>query len=106
MIVAGSQTGRSVDRTAIEAHYTRALDLSKGARVGLFVAYAEAVLLPAQNKSEFRTMLERALAVDPDRQASDRLATVVSQRRARWLLSRIDDLIVTDGQATTLGGVR
>ena len=51
-------------------------------------------------------MLERALAVDPDRQPSNRLATVVSQRRARWLLSRIDDLIVTDDQATTLGGVR
>jgi predicted anti-sigma-YlaC factor YlaD len=106
VIVAGSQTGQSVDRTAIEAHYTRALEFSKGASAGLFVAYAEAVLLPAQNKTEFRTMLERALAVDPDRQPSDRLATVVSQRRARWLLSRIDDLILTDDQATILGGVR
>ena len=41
---------------------------SKGASAGLFVAYAEAVALPAQNKAEFRAMLERALAVDPDRQ--------------------------------------
>ena len=52
-------------------------------------------------------MLERALAVDPDRRPSDRLATLVSQRRARWLLDRIDDLILAEsGSARTSGGVR
>lgn len=106
VIVAGGQPGRSGDTAAIEAHYTRALELSKGASAGLFVAYAEAVSLPAQNKTDFRAMLERALAVDPDRQPRDRLATLVSQRRARWLLGRIDDLILTDDQARTSGGVR
>lgn len=106
VIVAGSQSGSSVDKAAIEAHYTRALELSKGASAGLFVAYAEAVSLPAQDKPEFRRMLERALAVDPDRQPGDRLATLVSQRRALWLLGRIDDLILTDDQAGTSGGVQ
>ena len=51
-------------------------------------------------------MLERALAVDPDRQPRDRLATLVSQRRAHWLLTRIDDLILTDEPASPSGGVR
>jgi predicted anti-sigma-YlaC factor YlaD len=106
VVVAGGQTGTSGDRAAIEDHYRRALDLSKGASAGLFVAYAEAVSLPAQNKPEFRTMMERALAIDPDRQPRDRLATLVSQRRARWLLSRVDDLILTDEPARPSGGVR
>jgi predicted anti-sigma-YlaC factor YlaD len=106
VIVAGGQPGKSGDTAAIHAHYTRALELSKGGSAGLFVAYAEAVSLPAQNKPEFRTMLERAIGVDPDRQPRDRLATVVSQRRARWLLGRIDDLILTDDRSTTSGGVR
>lgn len=106
VVLAGGQPGGSGDKAAIAAHYTRALELSKGASAGLFVAYAEAVSLPAQDKTEFRTMLERALAVDPDRQPRDRLATLVSQRRARWLLSRIDDLILTGGHAATSGGVR
>lgn len=119
VIVAG-RPGTSADKAAIHAHYTRALELSKGASAGLFVAYAEAVSLPAQNKPEFQAMLERALAVDPDRQPQDRLVTMVSQRRSRWLLSRIDDLILTDDQpdsdesasrripreTTTFGGVR
>jgi predicted anti-sigma-YlaC factor YlaD len=106
VILAGGQPGRAGDRASIEAHYARALELSNGQSAGLFVAYAEAVSLPAQNRTEFQTMLERALAVDPDRQPKDRLATVVSQRRARWLLSRIDDLILTEGQPGTRGGVR
>ena len=51
-------------------------------------------------------MLERAIAVDPDRQPRDRLATLVAQRRARWLLGRIDDLILTDDRSAASGGVR
>jgi predicted anti-sigma-YlaC factor YlaD len=104
--LAGAQPGSSGGKEAISAHYARALELSKGTSAGLFVAYAEAVSLPAQNKTEFRTMLERALAVDPDRQPRDRLATLVSQRRARWLLSRIDDLILTGDGAGRSGGMR
>jgi predicted anti-sigma-YlaC factor YlaD len=106
MIVAGSQARSGAARAAIERHYARALELSEGTSAGLFVAYAEAVSLPAQNRTEFKTMLERALAIDPDRQPSERLTTLVSQRRARWLLGRIDDLFLTDDQASHLGGVR
>ena len=104
--LAGAQSGTSKDKAAIATHYARALELSKGTSAGLFVAYAEAVSLPAQNKTEFRTMLERALAIDPDRQPRDRLTTLVSQRRARWLLSRIDDLILADEDAGRSGGGR
>ena len=106
--LAGAQPGSSGGKEAIATHYARALELSKGMSAGLFVAYAEAISLPAQDKTEFRTMLERALAIDPDRQPRDRLATLVSQRRARWLLGRIDDLILTDtgdGNGRS-GGVR
>ena len=106
VIVAGSQPGRSGDAAVIKRHYARALELSKGASAGLFVAYAEAVSLPAQDRAEFQSMLERALAVDPDQQPPNRLATLVSQRRARWLLGRIDDLILSSEAAKTSGGVR
>ena len=104
--LAGAQSGASKDKEAIAAHYARALELSKGTSAGLFVAYAEAVSLPAQNKTEFRALLERALAIDPDRQPRDRLTTLVSQRRARWLLGRIDDLILTDAGTGSSGGAR
>jgi predicted anti-sigma-YlaC factor YlaD len=63
---------------------------------GLHMAYAEAVSLPAQNKAEFRELLEKALAVNPDSVPRDRLANLISQRRARWLLERADELILDD----------
>jgi len=74
--------------------YQRALELSGGKRAGLYVAYAETVWLPRQNKAEFRQLLEKALAVNPDDDESQRLANKVAQERAKWLLDRIDDLIL------------
>lgn len=103
LTMGAARTRGTVDRTALDAHYARALTLSRGRSAGLFVAYAEAVSLPAQDKPEFRAMLERALAIDADEQPQDRLATLVSQRRARWLLGRIDDLILTDESAVSRG---
>jgi predicted anti-sigma-YlaC factor YlaD len=38
--------------------------------------------------------LEKALAVDPDADPGNRLANLVAQRRARWLLKHIDDLFL------------
>jgi predicted anti-sigma-YlaC factor YlaD len=103
LIIAAGRRGGSASRAALDAHFARARALSQGMSAGLFVAYAEAVALPSQNKDEFRAMLERALAIDPDRQPRDRLATLIAQRKARWLLDRTDDLILT-AAAETSGG--
>jgi predicted anti-sigma-YlaC factor YlaD len=79
-------------RKRIDAEFAEALRLSTGKRASLFVSYAENSAIPAQNRVQFRELLGRALAVDPDRQAETRLATLLAQRRARWLLGRVDDL--------------
>jgi predicted anti-sigma-YlaC factor YlaD len=79
-------------RNRIDAHFAQALQLSSGKRASLFVSYAENAAIPAQNRAQFRELLERALAIDPDRQPETRLATVLAQRRARWLLGRADEL--------------
>jgi len=50
--------------------------------------------VPAQNKAEFQSLLEKALAVDPDADLDNRLANLVAQRRARWLLKHVDDLFL------------
>jgi len=38
--------------------------------------------------------LQQALAVDADGRPEMRLANLVAQRRARWLLARVDDLFL------------
>ena len=48
-------------------------------------------------------MLKKALAIDPDARIEWRLNNLVIQRRARWLLSREDDLFLEKSAA---GGSR
>jgi predicted anti-sigma-YlaC factor YlaD len=47
-----------------------------------------------QDRKEFTGLLDAALAVDPDAAPQYRLANIVAQRRARWLLARIDSLFL------------
>jgi predicted anti-sigma-YlaC factor YlaD len=75
-------------------HFDRAIELSKGKRAGTYVSFAENACEPAQNKDEFKSMLEKALAVDADADPPNRLANLVAQRRARWLLKHIDELFL------------
>jgi predicted anti-sigma-YlaC factor YlaD len=75
-------------------HFERALKISQGKRAGTYVSFAENACVPAQNKAEFQSLLEKALAVDPDTDLDNRLANLVAQRRARWLLNHIDELFL------------
>ena len=78
----------------IEAHYQRALALSRAERPSLFVTYAENQFIPAQNRARFEELVRKALEVDPSRHPETRLATLIAQRRARWLLGRADELFL------------
>lgn len=87
-------SGKPADRA--RRHFERALVLGKGQDPAPLVAFAESVSVQEQNRAEFRQLLERAIAIDPQVQPEQRLMTLVMQRRARWLLSRIDELFLTD----------
>lgn len=82
------------DRETLRRHYERALTLSKGRRASLYVAYAEAASIPNQNRAEFTALMRQALSVDPDADPEHRLTNVIAQRRARWLMERIDELFL------------
>jgi len=75
-------------------HFERAVELSGGRHAGPFVALAESVAVQKQDVTEFRTLLERALGIDPGARPEWRLVNLVLQRRARWLLSRTDELFL------------
>jgi predicted anti-sigma-YlaC factor YlaD len=90
----GSRPGGDLD--AAQRHYERALELSRGARASLYLALAEGVCVQRQNVAEFRTLIQRALAVDPNGVADWRLVNTVAQRRAVWLQSRIPDWFIDE----------
>ena len=82
-------------------HFDRAIELSQGKRAGTYVSFAENACVPAQNAAEFKSLLEKALAVDPDADPDNRLANLVAQRRARWLLDHINELFLESAPKET-----
>jgi predicted anti-sigma-YlaC factor YlaD len=75
-------------------HFDRAVMLTHGQLAAPYVALAETVSVQKQNPAEFESLLKKALAIDPDARPEWRLNNLVTQKRARWLLSREDELIL------------
>lgn len=87
-----SSIGGSLDKA--KQHFDRAVALSNGRRVSPYVTWAEVISVGAQNKKEFQEMLKTAQEIDVNKAPAQRLANVIGQRRAKWLLSRTDELFV------------
>jgi predicted anti-sigma-YlaC factor YlaD len=89
-------TGDPAERS--RKHFERALELSNGQMAAPLVSFAEAVCVQRQDLAEFKSLLDRALAIDPDAKPEWRLTNLVLQRRARWLLAHTDDLFLKSDQ--------
>jgi len=75
-------------------HLEQAVALSDGKRAWPYVTFAEVVSVATQNRQEFKELLEKALAIPVDQVPELRVANLLAQRRARWLLERQDDLFI------------
>lgn len=84
--------GEAKDRAKL--HFDRAVVLSEGRSASPYVSLAEATCLPAQDRAGFESLLKKALEIDPDKYPDQRLMNLVLQKRARWLLSRVDELFL------------
>jgi hypothetical protein len=73
-------------------HFDRAVALSNGESAFAYVTMASSVARPARNRTEFERLLRAALAIDVSRRPTLRLANLIAQKRARFLLSRLDRL--------------
>jgi tetratricopeptide (TPR) repeat protein len=75
-------------------HFEAALKLNQGLSASTYVNYAEAVDEKKQDREEFIEMCNKALAIDVDKKPSWRLVNLITQKRAKWLLSQVDTLFV------------
>lgn len=95
----GARQGKPGDPYArMREHFKRALELSDGQLAGLFVTLAESSSVQQQNLQEFKSLLEQALAIDPDARPEWRLENLIMQKRARWLLDQVEDLFLIPNQ--------
>jgi len=77
-----------------QLHFERAVKMSDGGMAAPYVALAESVAEPKQNRAQFDSLLKQAIAIDADARPEWRLSNLIYQRRARWLLSQEDELFV------------
>jgi len=90
-----SQSGMHEDAASrARWHFDRAVALSNGQQAAPYVALAEAVTVAEQNRAEYQRLLEEALSINVDAKPQWRLANLIMQRRARWLLTRTDDVFL------------
>jgi predicted anti-sigma-YlaC factor YlaD len=88
---AGLPESMGKDIAQAEIHFQRALEKSRFLAAGPYVSYARAISVPAQDYEGFKENLEKALAIDPDENPSNRLVNILSQRRARYMLDTAHD---------------
>ncbi|MBK5259250.1 MAG: hypothetical protein JJE51_06635 [Thermoanaerobaculia bacterium] len=87
-----SRSGMSRDAgSRAREHFRRAVERSHGNSAAPYVAAAEALAIPAQDRAEFDSLLENALAVDLNAEPLWRLQNILSRRRAEWLRTHADD---------------
>jgi predicted anti-sigma-YlaC factor YlaD len=85
--------GGSVERA--RHHMERAMALSAGKKISPLATFAETVSVRLQDRKGFLELLDRALAFDARSAAPEhRMGNLVSQRRARWLKGRVDELFI------------
>ena len=88
------QGARGDPNERARVHFDRVVSLTGGQLAGPYVSLAEGVSVSRQDRREFESLLHRALDIDPDARPEWRLANLVVQRRARWLLARADELFL------------
>jgi hypothetical protein len=77
--------------TRAKEHFAKAVEIQKGLSPGPYVALATGVAERAQDRAEFERLLKEALAIDPEKNPSTRLVSLITQKRARLLLGQIDE---------------
>ncbi len=73
-------------------HFARAVELQKGLSPGPYFSLAMGVSVAKQDRAEFQKLMDQALAIDPEKDPSNRLPILLTQKRAKMQLDHIDTL--------------
>jgi hypothetical protein len=84
----------------LQEHFKRAIGLQQGLSPGPYVSLAAHMDISDKDPSEYpklreeyTKLLEQALAIDPNKDKSNRLLTILTQRRAKAMIEQIDTKI-------------
>jgi len=96
MITLNSQALLGGSEEEARKHFARAVELQKGLSPGPYISLAMGISVARQDRAEFEQLMNQALAVDPEANPTERLTTMLLQRRARILLDAADQLFLKE----------
>ncbi|MEN6561080.1 MAG: TRAP transporter TatT component family protein [Acidobacteriota bacterium] len=82
------------DPAKAREHFARAQALAGKTDTSSLLALATTVCVKEQNAAEFKDLVGRVLAFDPESDPAHRLSNTLNRRKARWLLAHIDDFFI------------
>jgi hypothetical protein len=84
----------------LKGHFDNAVRVQHGNSPGPYISMAAHIDISTKEPSEYpklreeyTKLLEQALAIDPNKDKSNRMLTIVAQRRAKAMLEQIDTKI-------------
>ncbi len=77
-----------------QKHFHRAVTLTQGKKASPYVALASSVAVRQQDHKMFKELLHKALEIDTDAVPKWRLANILAQEKAKWLLDHSPDLFL------------
>ena len=81
------------------AHFDGVVRLTGGQKASPYVLLASSVAVRKQDDKMFRKLLHKALVVDPDGVPKWRLANILAQEKAQWLLDHGPELFLNYEEA-------
>jgi predicted anti-sigma-YlaC factor YlaD len=84
-------------------HYKMAVEASGGKKTSPHLSLATTVAVKEQNLKEFKALLKKVLAIDPDADPDNRLLNTINRRKARWLLEHTEDYFLEAGDEENTG---
>ena len=82
---------KNAQKTAL-SYFDLAEKQSKGLNASIYVTLAENYAVSKQNKKLFIELLDKAISIDVNEDKNLKQSNKLSQSRAKWLKSRVDDL--------------
>jgi len=77
---------------SVSSFYAKALIASDSLDASLFVSYAELIDKKFQDRDAFEKKLDLVLNMDVEKDKDFRLSNIIAQERAKWLLSKTDEI--------------
>ncbi|MEM5947490.1 TRAP transporter TatT component family protein [Spirochaetia bacterium 38H-sp] len=81
-------------RELIEFHFKQAITLDEGKKLSPYIAYAQAVMVPLQDREGYISILKKALEIDTEKYPEYRLENEVARETAIWLIKTVDDIFI------------